>query len=102
MVNQAHGRPTKKAPWHVKALLHTVPSKLLAPPLRLPFRLPPGLALADQTQAVTQAVVGHMQVMLKKFEQSFERRLTQMEAHVPKERSTFPLHDSAPRGGADG
>ena len=65
--NQARGRPTEKALWHVKAAQHAVPSNSLAPPPGLPSRPPLGLALADQTQVVTQAVVGHVRAMLVRF-----------------------------------
>ena len=76
-----------------------MPSKPLAPPPGLPSQPSPGLALADQTQAVTQAVVGHVQAMLERFEQSFECRLAQMEANVPRECSRSPLRDATPREG---
>ena len=66
--NQACGSNTEKVLHHVKATPHAVPSKLLAPSPGLQSWLPPVLALADQTQAVIQAVVSHVQAMLERFE----------------------------------
>ena len=64
------------------------------PPGFLP-RPPPGLNTVDQTQVVTQAVVGEVQAMLSRFEETFKRRLAQVEARAPRERSMSPLYSSA-------
>ena len=45
---------------------------------------------------VTHAVVGHVQEMLERFQQSFELRLLQMEAQVPRESLKSPLRDPVP------
>ena len=51
-------------------------SKPLGFPPGLPSRPPPGLTVVDQTQAV----VGQVQAMLARYEESFERCLAQVEA----------------------
>ena len=73
------------------------PSKQRSPP-GFPECLLPGLALTNQQQALmTQAVVGQVQAMLAQFEQSFEKRLSQVEAQTPRERSLSPLGRSTSR-----
>ena len=72
------------------------PSKQRSPP-GFPECPPPGLALANQQHALTQAVVGQVQAMLVRFEQSFEKHLSQVEAQTPRERSRSPLGRSTSR-----
>ena len=64
----------------------------------LPSRPPPGLAIATRTEVVIQVVglLGHVQAMLERFQELFERRLSKREAQVPSERSRSLLHDPSP------
>ena len=56
---------------------------------------PPGLAsMANQQQALTQAVVGQVNAILARFEQSFEKRLSQVEAQTPRKHPQCPLRGS--------
>ena len=66
--------------------------RLLGPPPGLPPRPLPGLTQVDQTQVVAQAVVGQVQAMLSRFEESFERHLAQVEARAPRECSRSPQY----------
>ena len=79
------GRASLKRPTSLDRR-QALPSKPHSPP-GFPERPPPGLASADQQQALTQAVVGQVQAMLARFEQSFEKRLSQVEAQTLRERS---------------
>ena len=51
--------------------------RTLAPPPGLPARPPPGFVPTNQTEVVTQVVLGHVQAMFERFTESFKRRLMQ-------------------------
>ena len=41
-------------------------------------------------------MLGHVQTMLERFQESFERRLSQRETQLPRECSRSPLRDPSP------
>ena len=92
MKAQPRGKPKENTTCK-EAAPRVVTFKPLAPALGLPSRPLPGLAMANQTQVVTQVVLGHVQSMLEQFQELFEQGLSQREAQVPREWSQSPLHD---------
>ena len=90
--NQPRGRPTELPVQCLKTAPLAGNFKLLGLPPGLPSLPLPGLTAVDQTQAVTQAVVGQVQAMLARFEESFKQRLAQVEVKASRERSRSPLY----------
>ena len=91
-INQPRSRPTEVPVQGSKTASFSRHSKPLGPPPGLPAWPPPGLTAIDQTQAVTLAVVGQVQAMLSRFEESFEQRQAQVEARAPREHSRSLLY----------
>ena len=63
-------------------------------PPGFPSHPPPGLTPVDPSQAASMAMFSQVQAMLKKFEDTFERRIAQVEAQMPRGRSRSPLDSS--------
>ena len=75
MKTAPQGRPMENS--QTGAALKAVAPRMLAPPPGLPTRPPPGFVSANQTEMVTQVVLGHVQAMFDRFTESFEWRLMQ-------------------------
>ena len=73
------------------------PTQPRSHPPGFPSQPPPGFALVDPSQAASQAVVYQVQAMFKRFEESFERCMAQVEARAPRECSRSPLGSSFSR-----
>ena len=64
-------------------------------PPGFPSHPPPGLTPVDPSHAASMAMFSQVQAMLKKFEETFERRMAQVEARAPRQRSRSPLDSSS-------
>ena len=71
----------------------------VSPSTRHTLSVTTGVNASQSNKGGHSTVVGHVQAMLERFQQSFELRLSQMEAKVPREPSRSPLHDPAPTEG---